>query len=129
MKRSTDRKFYVTTGTATKKDGTTYRWQYRTKSLTPKHAALRVEYADAQTIMYDPSVEWPFGTYAEVVGDSLKNIARHAAQRAGMGTWSSALKLTPTERAAYREKVKAEAYTAAMARALAEAKALAGMRE
>lgn len=129
MKRNTDPKFYITHGWATRKDGTKYRWEYRTKALTPRHAALRVQYPTARTDMYDPSKAWPFGLYCEIVGESLESLAQQAAKRAAEATWSSKLKLTPTERAAYREKVKAEAYTAAMARALAEAKALAGITE
>lgn len=47
------------------------KFSYTTKSHTQIHNVIHVEAAKrgewAQTLMYDKTVEWPFGLYAEVI--------------------------------------------------------------
>jgi hypothetical protein len=43
---------------------------YETKSLTDLHATIRSRHPGARTLMLDDSIEWPFGTYAEIIARS-----------------------------------------------------------
>ena len=43
---------------------------YETKSLTPMHEEIRLRYKGARTIRYDTSIQWAFGTWAQMIGQS-----------------------------------------------------------
>ena len=71
--------YYETTGVQTMKDGTKRRWVYRTKTLTPKHAALREAHPSAYTMECDPSVTAWIGIFSVVIAESQHQKAHSEA--------------------------------------------------
>ena len=41
--------------------------RYKTQTLTQYHTTIREQKPEARTIKFDTSIDWPFGTFGEII--------------------------------------------------------------